>query len=194
MANADFERPRGTMTSEPAYQALFLGAGPHMTVRRRAIHPAAAGDGRKARTRQLHFVNPDAHRRLGRRHLARGRIGAKRGLQLPDRGLEARDVRGRCWRWRWRGCAAARRSDSARMGRAALAAPHHLYAGAAAGRYHRDVLAAGAARTRRRSRGRLDGAKMRAGAAAAEYRGARRNRRFETAAAACRRARRAAGW
>ena len=39
------------------------------------------------------------------------------------------------------------RPDSARMERAALAAPHHLHAGAAAGRHHRHVLAAGAART-----------------------------------------------
>ena len=37
------------------------------------------------------------------------------------------------------------------MGRPALAAPHHLSSGAAARRYHRHVLALGAARTRRRS-------------------------------------------
>ena len=48
------------MTSEPAYQALFLGRGPADAVRRRAIYPAARRDHRKARSRQLHDVNPDA--------------------------------------------------------------------------------------------------------------------------------------
>src|SRR4051812_35191123 len=101
------------MTSEPAYQALFLGAGPPMTCgagyrklgfggygyreaanprfagvvpgagaayggRRREIPPPLARDARKARARQLHFVNPDAHRRHAWRPLARGRLRAKR--------------------------------------------------------------------------------------------------------------------
>jgi hypothetical protein len=74
------------------------------------------------------------------------------------------------------------------MGWPALAAPYHLHYGAAISRYHRHVLSLGAARTRRRSLGRLDREKIRAGAAAAEHRGSRSDRRLQTAAAARRRA------
>ncbi len=161
--------------------------GPADAVRRRPIHPAAAGSDRKTRSRQLHVVNPDANGRLGRRYLARGGIGAQRGLQLSDRGLEAGDGPAAAGAGAGAAAPPAGCPDSARMGRAALAAPPHLYPGAAAGRHHRDVLAAGAARTRRRSHGRLDAAKIRAGAVAAEHRGSPGNCRFEIAAAACRR-------
>src|SRR4051794_14085056 len=61
-------------------------------MRRRSFYPAASGCGRKARTRQLRFVNPDPCRGVRRRDLARRWFGAERGLQLSDRGLEARDV------------------------------------------------------------------------------------------------------
>ncbi len=162
-------------------------------MRRRSFYPAAPGDHRKNGSRQLRFVNFDAVGRLGRRDLARRRFGAERGLQFPDRGLEAGDVPAAAGAGDGAAAAAARGPDSARMGRPALAAPHHLYSGAAARRYHRHVLAAGAARTRRRL-GRLDRQKMRAGAAAAEHRGARRDRRLQTAAKAGRgQAKRTAG-
>ena len=157
-------------------------------MRRRSFYPAAAGHDRKARSRQLHCVNLDALGGLGRRHLARRRFGAERGVQLPDRGLEARDIAAAAGAGDRAAAAAARCPDSARMGRTALAAPHHLHSRFAARRYHRDVLAAGAPRTRRRSAGRLDTAQMRAGATAAEYRSSRRDRRFQAAAAARRRA------
>src|SRR5580698_3193105 len=72
----------------------------------------------------------------------------------------------------------------------ALAPTHHLSSSVTAGRYDHHVLAAGAARTGQRPFGWLDGAKMRAGAVAAKYRGTRRDCRFQIAATACRRAKR----
>ena len=140
-------------------------------LRRRPVHAPVAGDDRKARAWNQRDVNPDAHRGFACRDLARGRLGAKRGLQLPDRGLEARDVRAARGDGDRPAAPAQGRPDSARMERAALAAPHHLYAGAAAGRHHHHVLAAGAARAGGRPPARLDRQKERAGAAAAEHRG-----------------------
>ena len=120
-------------------------------LRRRPVHAPVAGNDRKARARQQRDVNPDAQRRLACRDLARGRLGAKRGLQFSDRGLEARDVRAAAGDGDRPAAPAQGRPDSARMERAALAAPHHLHAGVVAGRHHHHVLAAGAARTGRGS-------------------------------------------
>src|ERR1700750_1277094 len=67
--------------------------GTEDAMRRRSVHPAAAGDDRKARAWQYHDINLDPQRRFFRRDLARGRRGAKRGLQLSHRRLETRHVR-----------------------------------------------------------------------------------------------------
>ena len=145
-------------------------------MRRRAIHAAVECGSRKARSRQQHDINLDARGRIAGRHLARGRFGCERRLQLPDRGLEAGDLAA-ARRARDRKAEAAQDCPhSARMGRAELDAPDQLHSGAAARRHHHHVLEPGPARTCRRSPARLDYQEMRAGAAAAEHRSACQDR------------------
>ncbi len=136
------------MASDPLYRALFLGAGPQMQ----------CGVGQF--TRHLHETieklepGTTATLTLTREEGSLGEIwravglGTERGLQLSDRRLEARDLRAPAGARDGAAATTQDCPDSARMGRAALAAPAHLYPGTAAGRYHRHVLAAGAARTR----------------------------------------------
>src|SRR3979409_1206163 len=142
----------GTMTSEPRYQALFLGAGPQMQ----------CGVGQFTRLLQeaVEKLDPGSctaltlTRREGSiadiwRAVESARsvvcnfpfVAWKRVVLRPLLALAIARLRGR------RACCA----DSAGMGRAALATPPHLYSGPAARRHHRDVLAAGAARARHRS-------------------------------------------
>ena len=171
-------RRRRTMTSEPAYQALFLGAGPQMQcgvgqftrLLQETIEKLDPGSSTTLTLTRSEGSVAEIWRAVGsaRSVVCNFPIVAwKRVMFRPLLALAMARLRRR-----------RDRPDPARMGRPALAAPHHLHSGAAARRYHRDVLAAGAAGTRRRSRGRLDRAKMRAGAAAAEYRSPRRDRRL----------------
>ena len=144
------------MTSKPQYRALFFGAGDEMQ--------CGVGQFTRLLGETIEKIDPGSSTtltltraaRVSRRHLARRRLGAKRGLQFPDRGLETGDLPSATGAGDGAAAAAQDCPDSARMGRAALAAPDHLHSGAVARRYHRDVLAAGAARTRRRPRGRRD--------------------------------------
>src|SRR5580704_12674915 len=114
---------------------------------RRAIHPAVARNHRETRSRNQHNVNPDAIGRIDRRDLASNGVGAKRGLQFSDRGLETRDVSAADGDGDGAAARPAYHSDPARMGGPALVASRHLHSGTAARRHDRDVLAAGAAGT-----------------------------------------------
>ena len=128
MANADVpgSRCKPHHDVRPAYRALFLGAGPQMQ--------CGVGQFTRLLCETIEKLEPGSSTTLT---LTRSEgsfaeiwravgIGAKRGLQLSDRGLEARDRSAAAGA---RFCAAARRGDRpdpARMGRPALAAPHHL--------------------------------------------------------------------
>ena len=177
------------MTSDPRYRALFLGAGPQMQCGIGQFTRLLDETIEKHRTRQLHFVNPDAVGRVIRRYLARRRLGTKRGLQLSDRGLEARDRSPAAGAGYGQAAATQDCPDSARMGRAALAAPHHLSSRRCGSPIPSSCSRRWCAANWPRIRWSAGPQKMRAGAAAAEHRGAGRDRRFEIAAAPCRRAR-----
>src|SRR3954466_8713864 len=162
----------------------FPDRGAADAVRRRPVHEAVAGSDREPRARQLQFVNPDGGRRDVGANLARGGIGAQRGVQFSARRMEARDAAAAARAGAGAAARKTRRADPARMGRTAPGAAAALYAGAVARRSRGDVLRPGEARARRGCAGRVDGAQMRAGAVAAEHRGARGIFGFAAAAAA----------
>src|ERR1700677_3826279 len=94
MANADIFEKGGAPHDD--FRTRISGAVSRRraanAMRGRTVYPAASTSNRKDRSRQLHGVNPDAKPGISRRYLARDQIGARRGLQLSHRRLEARDV------------------------------------------------------------------------------------------------------
>ena len=155
MANADVPGNRAShtmMTSDPRYRALFLGAGPQMQ--------CGVGHFTRLLYETIEKPEPGSNTSLT---LTRSEgsfadiwraVGSAQSVvcNFPIVAWKRVIVRAAAGAGLCQAAAAQDCPDSARMGRAALAAPHHLYSGVVAGRYHHHVLAAGAARTGRRIR------------------------------------------
>ena len=143
------ETRRRTMTGETRYRALFLGAGPQMhcgvgqftRLLQETIEKLEPGSSTTLTLTRDEGSLAEIWRAVGSAQSVVCNfpiVAWKRVMFAPLAGDGDRPA-----------APAQGRPDPARMGRAALAAPHHLHAGAAAGRHHRHVLAAGAARTGR---------------------------------------------